>query len=974
MIENITIDKNTQSLDDLDFDFLRTQGIAYIESLGSSLWTDYNSHDPGITTLEALCYAITDLGSRMALPMETLLAEENNLEYLKEQFLTAEDALPIKPVTAQDYRKLFINLEGIKNAWLRKHEKTVYIDCKEDKLSYQPFEIDPNDQHEFSLNGLYDILIEIDPLDETVFNTAPKVTTEKKRLKKLVRDTYHAHRNLCEDLVNIEEVEEFPVAVCAHIELLPDADEEFVHALILRAIENYLSPSLRFYSLKEMLDKGHTTDEIFNGPLLTYPLRNAINKGFTANQIFTKTFFEDVIKVLIDGGHTIKEIFKGELLTNALKEEFEDGATADEIFKIPILKNQFKNRIEEGYSIEKIIEEPFFINGFLDKSELEASELVKEVRLSDLIQIIQKIEGVDVIRDITINTCDGTTPESQEWNICVTENMKPVLCDKSSFSYFKGYLPLNLNLDEVKEHLDKLETIDDEAASLISSASNELELPSGTYSNIGTYSTVQNDFPEVYGIGQLGVKPRATKAETSKAKQLKAYLLFFDQILASYFAHLKKVNEILSLNGKLRDTYFTQLVDNVKNRGELVSSEYSTDQNLSYVLFKDLDDKVTRRNQTLDHLLARFAENFSDYAFLMKQLYGPYADEAVLKTKEDFLENYKDIGCERPLSFNYWKQEPENLWDTKLVSSFEKRIALLTGNTNYGRRNFSDDPLELYEEIDTDGKIEYRFRFVNDSGIILSSSSKHYHTLAALFAEILDVKNYGRFAENYEIKTNISGKYYFNLTNPLYTDPTDERHVIARKIPAFDTLAEAEEAIEEVVAFMNYLKPNEGMYVIEHILLRPNVLKPSLLPHFMPICTDDCDSCESIDPYSFRVSIVLPGWTERYSNIDFRRFMEDLIQRELPSHILAKICWIGYPKSYDTGDDENEMVILEEAYKEWLLAKTNKGQDQPITKMKKLISIMSSLHTIYHQSRLHNCDSDDAQESVILGRTNLGKL
>lgn len=882
LAENITIAKSTQTLDDLDFDFLRKQGIAYIEAIGSSLWTDYNSHDPGITILEVLCYAITDLGARIALPMESLLAEENNFDYLKEQFLTAEGALPIKPVTPQDYRKLFIDLKGIKNAWLMKHEKTVYIDCKEDKLSYQPFEIDPNDQHEFVLNGLYDILIEIDPLDEKIFNTNTKKEAELKKLKKLVRETYHAHRNLCEDIINIEEVNEFPIAVCAHIELLPNADEELVHALILRAIENYLSPTLRFYSLKEMLEKGYGTDDIFNGPLLQ--------------------------------------------------------------------------------------------NGFLDSEELKASELTKEVRLSDLIKIIQKIEGVDVIRDITINMCDDKTPHSQAWNICVTENMKPVLCDKSAFSYFKGFLPLNLNTDALAQHQENLKSIDTKASSLVTSATKELELPSGTYLDTGTYSTVQNDLPDVYGTGQLGVKARATTAEKAQAKQLKAYLLFFDQILASYFAHLQKVNEILSINGELRDTYFTQLVANVKNRSDLVSSNYKTDYDLSRVLFNSLDNKVKRRNQILDHLLARFAENFSDYAFLMKQLYGSFSENEVIETKESFLQNYRDIGCERPISFNYWKQAPENLWDTPNISSFQKRIALLTGNTNYFRRNFSDDPLEVYEEIDTDGKIEFRFRFVNDSNAILSSSSKHYHTLAALFAEILDVKSYGRFPENYEIKTNIAGKFYFNLTNPLFPDPTDERHVIARRIPGFDTLSEAETAIAEVVAFLDTLKPNEGMYVIEHILLRPNVEQPSLPPHFLPICTEDCESCEGVDPYSFRVSIVLPGWTDRYSNVDFRRFMENLIQNELPSHILAKICWIGYPSSYDTGIDENEMMVLEDAYKAWLLAKTDIGQKQPITKMKNLISIMSSLHTIYTQSRLHNCKNDDAQQSVILGRTNLGKL
>jgi len=37
-----TIPKNTSTQDDLDFQFLKKKGIEYIESLGGSLWSDYN--------------------------------------------------------------------------------------------------------------------------------------------------------------------------------------------------------------------------------------------------------------------------------------------------------------------------------------------------------------------------------------------------------------------------------------------------------------------------------------------------------------------------------------------------------------------------------------------------------------------------------------------------------------------------------------------------------------------------------------------------------------------------------------------------------------------------------------------------------------------------------------------------------------------------------------------------------------------
>lgn len=877
-----TIPKNVATQDDLDFDFLKKKGIEYIESLGSSLWSDYNSHDPGITILEVVSYALTDLGNRIKLPVEVLLAEENNPNALKEQFLTAEKALPIKPINPFDYRKLFIDIDGVKNAWLKKHQKTIHGNCKTFEMGYQPFEIPANKQKSFVINGLYDVLVEIDELDSEEFDTPTKIANKIKEIKETVRTTYHANRNLCEDLIHIEEVEEHPVKVCAQIELHPEAQEEYVHALILEAIDEYLSPHLRFYSLKEMLEKGYTTDEIFNGPLLS--------------------------------------------------------------------------------------------NGFIDTEELKKTELKKEIRLSDLIDIIQKIEGVDVIRDITIDHCDGTSDGTTTWLLCVPEGKKPKRCNKSAFSYYKGFLPLNINAAKVEEYLQEFQEEAAAKVAKVASETKELELPDAQGQTIGNFTTIQNDFPEVYGVGPIGVRPSASIADKAKVKQLKAYLLFFDQILATYFAQLQKVKELFAIDGTLSQSYFTQLVEDVKDLPDLVSGNYTTNEAITNLLLSDLDETVLRRNQILDHLLARFAENFSEYAFLMKQLYGTFTDQAVITTKERFLKEYGIIGCERGLSFNYYKQLPQDLWDTTNVSSFQKRIALLSGNPDYSRRNFSVDPLEIYEEVDSDGYIEYRFRFRDASNTILGSGSKHYHSLASLYKEIFDVKNYGRFAENYEIKTTISGKFYFNLTNPNVPDPNDEGHVIARKIAYYNTQGNAETAIAAVVAFMNELQPNEGMYVVEHILLRPDVTKDIMnKDYFLPICEDNCESCAGIDPYSFRVSIVLPGWTERYSNVDFRRFMEDLIQKELPSHIMAKICWIGWPESYEMEPgEENEMMELEAAYKDWLLSKTNNGQKQNKTKLMRLNKILSTLHTIYTQGRLHDCDDDEEQQHIILGRTNLG--
>ena len=67
------ISKEVHTSDDLDFQFLKDEGIKVIQRIGNKIWTDYNAHDPGVTILEILAYAITDLGYRLSLPIEDLL-------------------------------------------------------------------------------------------------------------------------------------------------------------------------------------------------------------------------------------------------------------------------------------------------------------------------------------------------------------------------------------------------------------------------------------------------------------------------------------------------------------------------------------------------------------------------------------------------------------------------------------------------------------------------------------------------------------------------------------------------------------------------------------------------------------------------------------------------------------------------------------------------------------------------------------
>src|SRR5262249_30120280 len=140
-------------------------------------WTDYNTHDPGITTLEALCYAITDLAYRVGWNIQDILAPETAPSdplqpYPNQAFFTARDILTINPTTSDDFRRLLIDLPKVRNAWMLCKECACEVSyfawCDEAgqlQLKYvKPADVAPAPQEVWA-RGLYEALLglESDP-------------------------------------------------------------------------------------------------------------------------------------------------------------------------------------------------------------------------------------------------------------------------------------------------------------------------------------------------------------------------------------------------------------------------------------------------------------------------------------------------------------------------------------------------------------------------------------------------------------------------------------------------------------------------------------------------------------------------------------------------------------------------------------------------------------------------------------------
>jgi len=245
----------------LDQRRLHALGLEHARRLSRRIWSDYNVHDPGYTALELAAYALTDLTSRAQWPVEDLLTGAGGGPAAP--LFTARTILPNRPLTALDYRKLLIDLETVKNAWILPLEELLFVDPATGTVSRER----PAGRgiRELRIRGLYRVLLEFmeDATDEAKTTAIADARTR-----------FHQNRNLCEDLVDVAGVEQQLFRLCGEIEIAPEADAARMKAEVLFEVQRYLTPPVRNYTLSEMLERKHrggepyTVQEIFEGPAL----------------------------------------------------------------------------------------------------------------------------------------------------------------------------------------------------------------------------------------------------------------------------------------------------------------------------------------------------------------------------------------------------------------------------------------------------------------------------------------------------------------------------------------------------------------------------------------------------------------------------------------------------------------------------------------------------------------------------------
>jgi len=752
-IKPISISK-TDRLPDMDFELLRQKGLDYLQKLTGQNWTDFNAHDPGITILEQLCYAITDLAYRIEYPMEDLLtngynsatAADENALYPLLQILTTS------PVTINDFRRIIIDgIPEVDNAWI-------------ESISMVP--------GKRSLNGHYTVLLQTNKKTEGEIKRNPAI---RDKIASKVTSLLNAERNLCEVFREVRILQPKEVMVNAKVQINAKANAEQVLAAIYNAVEAHLSGEVSFYTLPELLAKGIPLNQVISGPRLK--------------------------------------------------------------------------------------------NGFLLEEDMKPRP--RQVSISTINKIIMGVEGVENVKNLNISEGLGTKGKDllllDEWEYPLLVSSYLDAKDSFSIQVFKENFEYPVNRQRVENDLRELRAVSHRNYKLSERSGDYLQVKKGTYQELDTYSSIQNDFPAVYMIDKQGMPASAPALRKAQANQLKGYLLFFEQILANYFVQLQSTGSFFSIDmeREARKTYFAQPIYFVPGMEKLMKGfeqktiiqenrfqlqerwkQYVAENNNPYSKFLDEalegnDEYLARKNRIFDHLLARFGEQIDEYSISSYRMY--YGDETEnplvqsLKLKSEFLKQYPNLSYYRACAANI----DATFGDPNSISGLERRVAMVLG-FNATRRKLAVLPgskqIKVSEtKVPAKDKTETSVKWAEEAlDIVLvddlekldlkkdASPTNGFVFRGPRDLVVQETLYYGIDQKNYRIgplKANGATQYAIVFKTPA-----------ARQwelVSLHDKPATAITALQKLMGFLTRQSAeSEGCYLIEHTLLQHDLEEP----------------------------------------------------------------------------------------------------------------------------------------------------
>ena len=879
-----------------DYDLLLKEGISLIQKFSGNKWTDFNYHDPGITLLEQICYALTDLGYRSSFNLEDiLLINKDNFDLENENLLIPlNKILSSQPLTLIDYRKFILQrIDNVKNVWIEK--------IKDNSIG---------------LDGLLSVSVQCNEnLSEN------DIVLTKNRVYDLLMNA----RSISTDIEKINILNKEKIEISAIIILDPFALGESVLAEIYHKLDNLFNPEIILNDLEKMKKIGYDDNEIFSGPQSKFGYIDSNDLSHKTNSIYSveiKELIESVkgvvnikeIKIFKNGIHVFDDLITfNENSYPSLKKTILDYNDVDE--KIVFLRN------DSIYGIDSIILSQLYDTLILD-SKLTYRKNINTPFLNDLFGRFNK-------DDI-----------SKYYSI---QNEFP-----SIYGLKKDELPKNSNkkrvaqVNQLKAYLYFFEQIMSNFLSQLANTRNFFSLNSKKV----FFNQIPKDIPDLNKIiiddlntfkNNLDKLLDQGKANFDKKNQILDHLLSrfneqFDLTILSKLSQLydEEIDQEKMLDAKIKYSNFIVELGKSINKGFNYNNEVFNTLNCSglekrlklLLNFYDLNIKSLSSsilNKTIDsnkknswvETSIKLEDNLKLEIFsLPEKNYNSNEVFFYTTNNKDFKSLF--IYGKKKKSYKIIKSQTNNnkysvLYNSpvsekpiRIFSNKDKSICSTLINNSikkFDKLNINSEGFYIVEHIllRPSSIINYKNYIYNDTNDLILESLKNsdFEKQKDYRSDLYLILDSPKYYEVNQVKT--SSKFFISVSNVL-----GKR--ILKSNRYFKTKDEANNHIKFLVNFFIQKKQN-NIPVEEISQIKMDIDKSNEFP--------------SNFKFSNKISFICPNWPARFQNTEFISLFKLYIKKYIPAHIDFNFFLLNL----------KEISVFEDIYFNWLKKKSKKSKD-----------------------------------------------
>jgi hypothetical protein len=595
--------------------------------------------------------------------------------------------------------------------------------------------------------------------------------------------------------------------------------------------------------------------------------------------------------------------------------------------------DRYETVFSQENSYDQAFTGPLTTHGFISDKHFETTQ--NTLSVVDLITLISQIDGVSQIHNLSL--MDQDNQKHMNISYAPSQCVVPGLCfphPGKPMQMLRLVFPQNVKSGNAQRPVgfESFETARDDA--LLQETKLELKKlifeyhafrsdsqswakfirsPKGQQRELQNYHSIQNHFPAIYGINKYGIPPSKPNETKAKAKQLKAYLYPYEQLMANYLQNLQEIPTLFSLDDTLKQSYFSQFLDN-KNIPD-IEALYAGDKAQVQPLISDIlvsyDDYEDRRSRVLDTLLAIHGEQFTQKSL---QRFNHYrktdTNDWIIENKIHFLKCIKEISRDRAKGLDYLAPSfnTKESIQTENIPGTHKKIGILLGLSRYNEAQLITHVLTKRDSCLLADKV-----FAKKSEPLPKDQQSEAVPMPDIF-DVTHAKN-NMLAELPPFSTSMF-KAGIDLENYRIVRSDQEAVVCLRTeqdgqlwpLASKNSFNEAVRYAQEFCSTTTQLNMAcENFHIIEHLLLRPRGRDS-----FSGVTNQEAF-------YNFRVSVIFPSWTARFSDKSFRKFAQETMQRNLPAHIFPEFYWLDFVYVQD----------FEQRYKTWLqlMQQTNQEND-----------------------------------------------